>query len=129
MNILVRNALSLVDTHMFVMAVVQLTTCTAEKQYYKSKIADTKYRELLISSREGLNITSKELKNIDDIISPLIFKGQSLFHIFTHHKKEINCCERTLYNYFDKNAFTARNIDLPRKVKYKPRKKSTPPSN
>ena len=33
--------------------------------------------------------------------------------------------ERTLYNYFDKNAFTTRNIDLPRKVKYKPRKKST----
>ena len=65
-------------------------------------------------------MTSKELKNIDDIISPLIFKGQSLFHIFTYHKKEINCCERTLYNYFDKNAFTARNIDLPRK-------KSTPP--
>lgn len=72
-------------------------------------------------------MTSKELKNIDDIIFPLIFKGQSLFHIFTYHKKEINCCERTLYNYFDKNAFTARNIDLPIKVKYKPRKKSIPP--
>ncbi len=126
MNILVRNSLSLVDTYMFVTSVVQATTCAAEKQYYKSKIADTKYKELLISSREGLNITSNELKNIDDIISPLIFKGQSLFHIFTHHKKDINCCERTLYNYFDKNAFTARNIDLPRKVKYKPRKKSAP---
>ena len=62
---------------------------------------------------------------MDDIISPLVLKGQSLFHIFTHHRKEIKCCERTLYNYFDKNAFTARNIDLPRKVKYKPRKKST----
>lgn len=48
-------------------------------------------------------------------------------HIFTHHKNEINCCERTLYYYFDKNAFTVRNIDLPRKVKYKPRKKSTAP--
>lgn len=101
------------------------TTCTAEKQYYKARVADTKYKELLKSSREGLNITSTELKKMDDIISPLVLKGQSLFHIFTHHKKEIKCCERTLYNYFDKNAFTARNIDLPRKVKYKPRKKST----
>jgi IS30 family transposase len=54
-------------------------------------------------------------------------KGQSISHIFTHHKDEINCCERTLYYYFDKNAFTARNVDLPRKVKYKPRKKSTLP--
>ncbi|MEG2291680.1 MAG: hypothetical protein RSC24_17050 [Clostridium sp.] len=34
---------------------------------------------------------------------------------------------RTLYYYFDKNVFTARNIDLPRKVKYKPRKKSRLP--
>ena len=64
---------------------------------------------------------------MDKIISPLVLKGQSLSHIFTHHKNEINCCERTLYYYFDKNAFTARNIDLPRKVKYKPRKKSTLP--
>ena len=104
-----------------------VTTCTAEKNYYKAKVADTKYKELLISSRECLNITSKDLKKIDDIISPLILKGQSISHIFTHHKHEINCCERTLYYYFDKNAFTARNIDLPRKVKYKPRKKSTFP--
>ena len=105
----------------------EATTCTVEKSYYKGKVADSKYKEILISSREGLNITSQGLKRIDNIISPLIFKGQSLSHIFTHHKDEINCCERTLYYYFDKNAFTARNIDLPRKVKYKPRKKSTNP--
>lgn len=104
-----------------------VTTCTDEKSYYKAKVADTKYKELLVVSREGLNITSNELKKIDEVISPLILKGQSISHIFTHHKHEINCCERTLYYYFDKNAFTARNIDLPRKVKYKPRKKSTSP--
>ncbi len=104
-----------------------VTTCTSEKSYYKAKVADTKYREGLTSSREGLNITSSDLKKLDTIISPLILKGQSISHIFTHHKNEINCCERTLYYYFDKNAFSARNIDLPRKVKYKPRKKATPP--
>lgn len=104
-----------------------VTTCTGEKSYYKAKVADTKYKELLVASREGLNITSDGLKKMDKIISPLVLKGQSLSHIFTHHKNEINCCERTLYYYFDKNAFTARNIDLPRKVKYKPRKKSTLP--
>ncbi len=104
-----------------------VTTCTDEKSYYKAKVADTKYKELLVTSREGLNITSNELKKIDEVISPLILKGQSISHIFTHHKDEINCCERTLYYYFDNNAFTARNIDLPRKVKFKPRKKSTSP--
>jgi IS30 family transposase len=105
----------------------KVTTCTAEKNYYKAKVAESKYKELLVSSREGLNITSKDLKKIDDIISPLIFKGQSISHIFTHHKDEINCSQRTLYYYFDRNAFMARNIDLPRKVKYKPRKKTSLP--
>ena len=105
----------------------KVTTCTAEKSYYKAKVAESKYKEILVSSREGLNITSKDLKRIDDIISPLIFKGQSISHIFTHHKHELNCSERTLYYYFDKNVFTARNIDLPRNVKYKPRKRSSLP--
>lgn len=105
----------------------KITTCKMEKQYYKAKSANAKYKEILISSREGLNITPSNLKKMDEIISPLVFKGQSICHIFTHHKDELNCCERTLYSYFDKNAFTARNIDLPRKVKYKPRKKSKLP--
>ena len=32
------------------------------------------------------------------------------------------CSERTIYNYIDYRLFTARNIDLPRKVRYRPRK-------
>jgi IS30 family transposase len=31
--------------------------------------------------------------------------------------------EKTIYNYVDYNIFSARNIDLPRKVRYRPRKK------
>jgi len=50
-------------------------------------------------------------------------RGQSLKHIHAHHQSEIGCSQRTLYNYFEWNLFTARNIDLPRKVKMKPRKK------
>ncbi|WP_150112240.1 hypothetical protein [Clostridium hydrogeniformans] len=71
------------------------TTCTAENNYYKAKVSDTKYKELLVSSREGLNITPKKLKKIDDIISPLI-KGQLISYIFTHHKNKISFCERIL---------------------------------
>lgn len=122
MNILLRGAISLIVGLTFVTGVSR-----SEKNHYKAKVADAKYRKGLTSSREGLNITSNELKKMGDIISPLVLKGQSLLHIFTHHKNEINCCERTLYYYFDKNAFTDRNIDLPRKMKYKSRKKSIEP--
>lgn len=49
-------------------------------------------------------------------------KGQSINHIFATHAKEIGLSERTLYNYIDQNAFKVRNIDLPKKVRYKKRR-------
>ncbi|NSB31215.1 IS30 family transposase [Clostridium saccharoperbutylacetonicum] len=64
---------------------------------------------------------------LDAIISPLLKQGQSLAHIYAHHGHEIPCCRRTLYNYIDKGVFTAKNIDLRRRVRYKckERKKGT----
>lgn len=35
--------------------------------------------------------------------------------------------EKTLYNYIDNGFFDARNIDLPRKVRYRPRRKKGGP--
>jgi transposase, IS30 family len=97
--------------------------CRNERYQYRAKVAEASYRAILTSSREGLNLTAEQLKDLDELISPLIIKGQSISHIYSNHKQEINCSERTIYKYFDKNAFTAKNIDLPRKVKFKPRKK------
>ena len=34
---------------------------------------------------------------------------------------EIKLSEKTLYNYIDSGALSVRNLDLPKKVKYKPR--------
>ena len=53
----------------------------------------------------------------------MVFNGQSLNHIFANHSEEICVSRRTLYNYIDKCVFDARNIDLPRKVRYKKRRK------
>lgn len=100
-----------------------VTNCHIEKQHYRAKVADANYRDVLTSAREGVDITPSELAKLDGLISPLILKGQPLTHILANHGGEIDRSERTLYNYFDKNLFTARNIDLPRKVKFKPRKK------
>lgn len=100
-----------------------VTTCNEEKCYYKAKLAHEKYLDTLKSSKEGINVTHDQIKRMDELISPLVLKGQSLYHISIHHKEEITCSERTLYNYFNKNVFTVRNVDLPKKVKYKPRKK------
>jgi len=64
------------------------------------------------------------MQEMDYLVSPLILKGQSIAHIYATHENEIGCSRRTLYKYIDQNIFTARNVDLPRKVKYKPRRVS-----
>jgi IS30 family transposase len=72
-------------------------------------------------------MTQEELQELNDFISPLILKGQPLSHIFAVHADEIPVCRRTLYNYLDQCVFKARNIDLPRRVRYKKRKKHSEP--
>ena len=97
--------------------------CRLEKQYYRANPAWREYRELLVSSREGIDVTADEFKNLDDLISPLVKNGQSIAHICSTNEDKIYCTERTIYNYFDKNYLSACNLDLPRKVRYKKRKK------
>jgi len=99
------------------------TTCRLRKTHYRARIANEKYKDTLSSSREGIDLSQKEFTHLDELISPLVMRGQSLKHIHENHQSEIGCSQRTLYNYFEWNLFTARNIDLPRKVKMKPRKK------
>lgn len=38
------------------------------------------------------------------------------------HKDELTVCEKTIYNYIDGGMFELKNIDLPRKVRYRVRK-------
>lgn len=99
------------------------TTCKLDKYRYSAKVADTSYQEQLKTSRDGIKMTKKELEALDDLISPLVQKGQPINHIYANHKEEIKCSERTLYHYIDMGLLTVRNINLRRKVKYKPRKK------
>lgn len=99
--------------------------CLMERIIYSSKYADDCYRETLVSSREGINQTPERIQRMDELVSPLIKKGQSIAHIYANHAEEINCSRRTLYNYIDQSVFTARNIDMRRRVKYKIRKTPT----
>jgi IS30 family transposase len=55
------------------------------------------------------------------VISPLIAQGQSPYQIVANHP-ELDLSVRTVYSYLEQGLFTARDIDLKRKVKFKPRK-------
>lgn len=96
------------------------------KYYYRAQWADQRYHEVLSSSRSGINKTPLELDDMDRIVSPLLKQGQSLGHIFATHSEQLGCSRRTLYHYIEQGAFSAGNLDLPRKVRYKPRKARKP---
>ena len=100
----------------------RISRCTiAHKYSYNARFSDRKYREALSGSRSGISLTKRELHKKDMIISPLIEQGQSPYQIVTNHP-ELGLSVRTVYSYMDQGLFTARSIDLKRKVKFKPRK-------
>jgi IS30 family transposase len=66
-------------------------------------------------------MTKHEQFEKDGIISPLVWQGQSPYQIITNHP-ELDMSVRTLYTYLNQGLFRAKNIDLKRKVKFKPRK-------
>lgn len=106
---------------------LKVRRCNKQHAFYSAQQADEAARELLISCRAGINQNLADITMLDDLISPLLKQGQSLAHIYAFHGHEIPCSRRTLYNYIDKGVFSAKNIDLRRKVRYKckPRKTGT----
>lgn len=97
--------------------------CKLERHLYDAKAAQKAYEESLSQSRQGFAISYDELKRIDDIVSPLIRQGQSIHHIYQNNKDLIMCDERSIYNYINAGLLSVGNLDLPRKVRYRVRKK------
>lgn len=66
-------------------------------------------------------MTKKELHQKDKVISPLIEQEQSPYHILISHP-ELDMSVHTMYSYLNQVLFSAQDIDLKRKVRFKPRK-------
>jgi len=92
--------------------------CKKQKYRYSALKAQEEYKNDLIDSRVGVNLTTSEAKRIGNIIKPLIDNGQSLYVIIKNHP-EIGICEKTLYNYIESGVFSSNGIidlNLRRKV-------------
>lgn len=102
----------------------QIRTCSHDFYFYRAHYAHDLYNEIKVSSRSGINQTPESLEQLDQLVSPFLLKGQPLSHIYASNQHLIDCSIRTLYNYIDHGYFTAINLDLPRKVRYKKRRKT-----
>ena len=99
--------------------------CTLERHYYKARYAQKEYKEVLKESRSGFCISEDELASLNQVLSPLIKNGQSIHNISLNHSDEIHYSEKTLYNFMDAGLLDAKNIDLPRKVRFRVKKKKS----
>lgn len=100
--------------------------CKLRRHLYDAKFAQTEYEAVRSESRKGFATEPAELRRIDSIISPLVKQGQSIHQICTNNADLIMLDERTIYNYIDAGLLSVGNLDLPRKVRYKARKKKKP---
>lgn len=102
--------------------------CRFDKYQYCPEDAQADYRETLIDSRQGVNLTVQEAKSIASVIAPLLRQGQSPYQIVTNHP-ELGISEKTLYNYIEDGVFHEvagiSALDLRRQVSRKlPKKKA-----
>lgn len=93
--------------------------CQLTKITYNAHKAHQQYREDLVDSRTGINMTISQAKELGNILKPLIDKGQSVYSILVNHP-EIPYCEKTIYNYIQDGVFSQNglyDIDLHLKTK------------
>ena len=96
--------------------------CALSKKYYRADKAEKNYRELLVESRKGANITEEEVARFDVLLKDLTDKGQSLHAIMVNNPELFPFCEKTLYRLVNGQVLSVKRGDLPRACKLKPRR-------
>ena len=67
----------------------------------------------------------EEIHTINETITPLIKKGQTINHLYINHPDILNFSKSTFYRYIKVGVFVFGHLDLPIIVKYKKRKNSS----
>jgi IS30 family transposase len=96
---------------------------TLAKFVYKASFAHKIYEDALTDSRSGVALTEPERQRMDKIVSPLLRKGQSPYHICLNNKGDLMVSDKTPYKYVSANFFEAAGFDLARKLRMRPRRK------
>lgn len=98
--------------------------CTLSKQIYDAANAQKNYNNRLVDSRTGIVINQNEIDNLNSILSDLIInKHQSIHNAYINNLDKIMYSEKTIYKIIDSGLLKVRNIDLPRKVRFRLRRK------
>lgn len=95
--------------------------CVLKKKIYSARDAQKAADLRLSDSRSGLAISPDEIQELDAFLSPLLKNNLSLHHICANNPDKIMWSQKSLYKYINAGCFSARNIDLPKQVRYRKR--------
>lgn len=95
--------------------------CMYDMHYYSASSANNDADTLLHNKHAGFDLTLEELIKLDELISPLVQKGQSPYHIAMTIAQEVQVSESTIYRLIASGELDARDIDLREKVRRRPR--------
>lgn len=98
----------------------QHRSCRYRKQLYFAKHAQEVYEKDLRESREGIALNKEVFYRMDDIVTTCLKQGQHLYHVTQAHK--LGYSQSSVYRLMDKGYLSAGPLDLPRKLKFRPRK-------
>lgn len=102
------------------------TNCTLTKHFYDATFAFQEYNDVLVETRQGLLINQSVIDYLNSILVPLIKnQGQSIHQAISNNKNKIMFSDKTIYKLIDLGLLEVKNIDLPRKVRFRQRRKKT----
>lgn len=100
--------------------------CSYPKCSYSASRAHKAYQDRLSESRSGIAVEEDELAFINNLICPLIKKGQSFEAIWATHKDELPISMRSAYTYQELGVLGIKALEMPQKVRRRPRKRTKP---
>ena len=100
--------------------------CHFEQRFYCARTAQQQYRDTLVNSRNGFDLSAGELQQINSIVTPLVRRGQSIYHIVKTNQEALPVSESSVRRLISSCELDIRLVDLPEAVKRKPRRKPQP---
>ena len=95
--------------------------CVLRKRFYIHAAAQDDYREQLVETRRGANLTEEEVLKFDATLYGLTAQGQSIHAVMASHADLFSVNEKTVYRYVNGGLLHTKRHDLPRACALKPR--------
>lgn len=90
---------------------------------YVAVEAQLAHQKRLSASREGISLRPEQLESLVCTVRRYLRRGWSIEAIWAVCGESLPVSQRTMYSYIEDGLLGLANIDLPKKVRYRPRRK------